>query len=467
MKVCLRKTAATLSLLMLFLLTASGGTVSSTKLRAHGATAPNDPAIVLRVKLLLEKDSPVLEITFTRPIRPLITRIQDPPSLRIDLNNAKISVHHKEIAVQSPLIGVMHLDQFSQDPSVVRIVVTELKPLSYTWDAAGNRLSIRLHRESEEVKSRPPSVPALTRDTETVAVPVSTAGNIGFLDRMAPGASFSARFDTETLRLARGGEVHVCPGTTLSIVHAQNEDLTLAMGVGAFETHYALEDSADTIVTPDFRILLRGPGEFHYAIRADSQGNTCVRALPNNTAPVVVYESIGNGQFEVLPSEKLVFHAGHLSTTDTAFHSEHLAQVETVVPEDCGCPPRVPVLRAEVPATPVPAENDISSVSLAPQSTVEAAPTQVPMPQNASTATETAPLPPLGHDEKPVEFEARLLFSPKDAPPPRLVNLPLSSRQIPFPNANVAPPALPQVTNKKAHKGVFGKLTGFFSRIFR
>jgi hypothetical protein len=452
---------------MLFLLTASGGTVGSTKLRAHGATAPNDPAVVLRVKLLLGKDSPVLEITFNRPIRPLITRIQDPPSLRIDLNNAKISVRHKEIAVQSPLIGVMHLDQFSQKPSVVRIVVTELKPLSYTWDAAGNRLSIRLHRESEEVKSRPPSVPALTRDTETVAVPVSTAGNVGFADRMASGASFSARFDTETLRLARGGEVHVCPGTTLSIVHAQNEDLTLAMGVGAFETHYALEDSADTIVTPDFRILLRGPGEFHYAIRADSQGNTCVRALPNNTAPVVVYESIGDGKFEVLPSEKLVFHAGHLSSTDTAFHSEHLTQVETVVPEDCGCPPpRVPVLRAQLPATPVPAENDISSVS--PRSTVEEAPTQVPMPQNASSGTETALLSPLRHDEKAVEFEARLLFSPKDAPPPRLVNLPLSSRQIPFPDANVAPPALPQVTNKKAHKkGVIGKLTGFFSRIFR
>jgi hypothetical protein len=127
----------------------------------------------------------------------------------------------------------------------------------------------------------------------------------------------------------------------------------------------------------------------------------------------------------------------------------------------------VPVLRAQLPATPVPAENDISSVSLAPGSTVEAAPTQVPMPQNASRGTETALLSPPGHDEKAVEFEARLLFSPKDAPPPKLVNLPLSGRQIPFPDANVAPPALPQVTKKRAHKGVYGKLTGFFSRIFR
>ncbi|HXP43976.1 MAG TPA: hypothetical protein VN833_27250, partial [Candidatus Acidoferrales bacterium] len=117
--------------------------------------------------------------------------------------------------------------------------------------------------------------------------------------------------------------------------------------------------------------------------------------------------------------------------------------------------------------TPVPAENDISSASLAPGSAVEAAPTQVSMPQNASSGTETALLSSLGHNEKPVEFEARLLFSPKDAPPPKLVNLPLSSRQIPFPDANLAPPALPQVANKRAHKGVFGKLTGFFSRIFR
>jgi hypothetical protein len=133
-----------------------------------------------------------------------------------------------------------------------------------------------------------------------------------------------------------------------------------------------------------------------------------------------------------LPSEKLVFHAGHLSSTDTAFHSEHLTQVETVVPEDCGCPPRVPVLRAQLPATPVPAENDISSGSLAPRSTVEAAPTQVSMPLNASSGTETALLSPLGHDEKAVEFEARLLFSPKDAPPPKLVNLRFPAAKFPF-----------------------------------
>jgi hypothetical protein len=463
-----QKTTALLSLVMLFLGIASGAIAGSTKLKTHeSAAAPDDPATVLRVKLLLEKDSPIMEIMSSRPLRPTITKIEDPPGLKIDLNNAQISIRHKQIAVQNPLIGAIQINQLALSPPVVRIVVDELKPLSYTWDAAGNRLTIRLHLESEAVKAKPPSVPTLTHGAEPVAVPVSTGRNAVFADRLASGSSFSAGFDTETLRLSRGGEVHVCPGTTVSIVHPQNgPDLMMAMGVGALETHYALENSADTIITPDFRILLRGPGEFHYAIRADSQGNTCVRALPGNTAPVVVYESIGDGQFEVVPSEKLVFHSGHLSSTDTAFHSEHLTQVETLVPDDCGCPAPIPVLRAELPETPVLAENNISSVSLAPQSGVEAELTQPVLRQDPSGGPETAPLPALGPHEKPVEFEARLEFSRKDAPPPKAVDLPLSSREVPFPDSDVAQPVLPQLTSKKAHKGVFKKVTGFLSRIF-
>src|SRR5271169_5975304 len=324
--------------------------------------------------------------------------------------------------------------------------------------------------ESESARARPPSVSALMppAEAEPVAVPVSTGGHLMFADRQASGSLFSARFNTETLRLSRGGEVHVCPGTTVSIIHPKNGgDLLLAMGVGALETHYALEESADTILTPDFRILLRGPGEFHYAIRADSRGNTCVRALPGNTASAIVYESIGNGQFEVLPSEKLLFHGGHLSATDTAFHSGQLSEVETVVPEDCGCPAPVPVLRAELPATPPSVENNISLGSAAPQSTVEAALTRPPVLQNAPDGPEIAPSPPLGTKEKTPEFEATLVFSQKDPRPPKPVDLPLSSRQISFPDATVAPPALPQVVNQKAHKGAFRKVKGFFSRIFR
>jgi hypothetical protein len=324
--------------------------------------------------------------------------------------------------------------------------------------------------ESAEATAKPPSEPALTRDPEAepVAVPVSTTGPLVFADRQASGSSFSAGYSTEKLRLSRGGEVHLCPGTSISIVHAQNGgDLLLAMGVGALETHYALEQSADTILTPDFRMLLRGPGEFHYAIRVDSRGDTCVRALPGNTAPIIVYESIGDGKFEVVPSEQLVFHGGHLSTTDTAFHSGQVAQVEHVVPEDCGCPAPVPVLRAELPAMPAPPESKISSPSAPPPPAVEAELIRPTLPRNESPAPDIAPSPLPGPKEKAADFEATLVFSQKDTPSPKPVDLPLSNRPIVLPDPVVAPPPSPQVANQKARKGVLRKVTGFFSRIFR
>jgi AMIN domain len=438
-----------------------------------GDSAPStgDPAVVSRVKLLLASDSPVMEIISTHPRRPVITKSEDPPALTIDLNNAQVSVHHKEVAVESPLIEGVHIDQLEQSPPVVRIVLGEHTPLSYTWDAAGNKLTIRLHRESESARARPTSPAVLTPTAEPVALPAIPSRKVIYADRLASGTSFSAKFATESLRLARGGEVRVCPGTTVSVFHPKDgPELMLTLGVGALETHYSLEDSVDSIVTPDFRILLRGPGEFHYAIRADSKGNTCIRSLPGNTAPAVVYEAIGDGKFEVVPTERLLLHSGRLNAADTAFHSGQLTQVETVVPDDCGCPPPVPVLRAELPTLPTLAENSApSNISLDPQPADNESGTQTASMQTLSSGREIAAVPQLPPNQKPVELDASLIFSRENVLRPRWVDLPVSTREIPALGMSLAPPAPQQPAQqpkKTKPKGLFRKVGGFFSRVF-
>ena len=161
-------------------------------------------------------------------------------------------------------------------------------------------------------------------------------------------SALTAGAETSVLRLARGGEVRVCPRTTLSVTPSENgRDLMLGMSTGALEAHYTLNSSADSVVTPDFRMLLSGPGEVNYAISANARGDTCVRALPGNTASVTVSELIGNGTYQVKASEQVFFRAGRID------------QMETSVPDDCGCPPpQVPVMRAALPA-PTVSEKDL------------------------------------------------------------------------------------------------------------
>ena len=229
------------------------------------------------------------------------------------------------------------MNQYQVAPAVTRIVLDLAAPVSYTWDALGNRLNIRI-RSDEAANAKPASVPALTPGTQPIAVPYAQ-GSSGTLveagSRVASGSSIAAKDETAVLRLARGGEIRVCPGTTVSVATSPNgQDLMLGMNTGSLETHYHLAESSDSILTPDFRILLPGPGEFNLAIKSDARGDTCVSSLPGSNSSIVVAELLGNGTYEVKPEQQVLFRQGRMQSVETPLAA-------------CGCPPpQEPVMRA-------------------------------------------------------------------------------------------------------------------------
>jgi hypothetical protein len=468
---CVRSALVALALLT-GLLIALSVAQSTPKLLATTDT----PIFVRSVRVL---PGPAVEILSSRPLVPAISTLDNPPRLVIDLPNADVpanlSGNNTRIDSPSQEIRRVRVNQYQNAPPVTRVVVDLVKPVGHTWDAAGNRLMVRLRASSDKVTAKPPSVPAFTQGIQPVAVPLGpgSSGTVVLAgSRAAAGSSVTAGSDTSVLRLQRGGEVLVCPGTTVSVTSAQSgSGLMLGMNTGALEAHYKLDASADSILTPDFRILLAGPGEFHYAVSADSRGNTCVRALPGNTASVIVAELLGEGSYQVKPTEQIVFHSGRLSLVDAA------------VPASCGCPPpEIPVMRASA-APPVSDAKQPSSMDLARDGSKAVTPAAsarqsgVTLPgEAAALPPETAALPPSKPNDVHVQVEAPFVFRAEDMP----ANHPPASKPAPVPDAQslpvrdlprpatfeteVLPPA--QTQAKQVHHGAFAKIKGFFSAIF-
>lgn len=242
----------------------------------------------------------------------------------------------------------------------------------------------------------------------------------------------------------------------------------LGMSTGALEAHYSVQSSADSVITPDFRILFAGPGEFHFAISADSRGDTCVRALPGNTASAIVSEVMGDRVYQVKPMEQAVFRSGHID------------RVDSNVPLECGCPPPPPVIRTEGTPTAV------SEVQLPAKAALGGSPEPASVPAGVSAnapaetrltnGPETAPLPPTKPNEVHVQVDAPFVFTGRNrnatpGPPLEATRaLPVedpSLRRVHLEAVVQAPAPLPQEKVTKAeHRGFLHRLKGFFASLF-
>jgi len=213
------------------------------------------------------------------------------------------------------------------------------------------------------------------------------------------------------------------------------------------------------VLTPDFRTMLAGPGEFHFAMSADSHGNTCVRSLPGNTSSVTVAELIGTRIYQVKPSEQVVFRSGQID------------KVDSDVPLECGCPPPHPLSMAANPPSersPDTSKAVLGAGPAAGESQATSTPTRL------TNGPETAAVPPSQPNDIHVQVDAPFVFSARDrakgpnpaAEPPKDIPANESSQRQVHLDPIIQVPSPPE-KGKDAHPGFFRRLGRFFGSMFR
>jgi hypothetical protein len=255
--------------------------------------------------------------------------------------------------------------------------------------------------------------------------------------KVLSGSSIGAGEQAATLQLERGGSMLICPKTNLAVTTSQNgRQLMFSMNTGNVEMDYPMGAAADNLLTPDFRLLLPGPGRLHLAVRVSANGDTCVQSLASNSSAVVVSEGMGEESYQIKPNEAVIFNAGHISGAIPTH-------------ESCGCPkpPQTEVAKV-VPPPPPPAEPP-KSPPPEPETHVVV---DAPFIYRASDPVDlTENVAHLRLESKPMGFEPEALpptTSAQDKKPTKYSTTASSTKPAP-------------------QKGFFSRIGAFFATIFR
>jgi hypothetical protein len=241
---------------------------------------------------------------------------------------------------------------------------------------------------------------------------------------IAASGSITSGTETTSVILPHRGVLRVCASTTVKLAADSNvpageiPGLLMAMDHGAVEASFATGQNSDILLTPDFRILIGGPGAAEVKVRLGQHGDTCVDNAGINAPYVLVSSVFDGGAYRVQPGQRVMFQHGSLH------------EVVDQEKEPCGCPPPAIAQSNEFPLA--------QSEGLAP--------TPKPAPSVVNQSGTTA---------QPGET---LVYKSADrAPTPVAASAPAASE-------TATPPAVPTTAKKKP--GFFGGIGRFFRRIF-
>ena len=190
------------------------------------------------------------------------------------------------------------------------------------------------------------SVPAVSATANPIAIvaldsriPGSAAVVTGALQVMggkaliAANGTVTAGATTTDVVLPQRGMLHVCASTTVklaadsSVPAGEIPGIMMAMDHGAVEASFATGRNADMVLTPDFRILIGGPGMDNVKIRLGQGGDTCVDNPAGNAPYVLVTSVVDGGVYRVQAGQRVMFQHGNVH------------EVVDQEKEPCGCPP--------------------------------------------------------------------------------------------------------------------------------
>jgi hypothetical protein len=272
-------------------------------------------------------------------------------------------------------------------------------------------------------------VPVDSSTTVTGALEI-TAGQamIGVSGTVTAGAK------TSEVVLPHRGVLRVCASTTVklasdtSVPAGETPGLVLGLDRGALEASFATGQNADVLLTPDFRILIGGPGAADVKVRLGEHGDTCVDNAGVNAPYVLVSSVFEGGAYRVQAGERVMFQHGSVR------------EVVTGEKEPCGCPPEAKPGANEFPL----AASEGLGTAPPPVAAAPAGGTQAKAPDAATTTLE--------HNAAVVTPQQQIAADQSQAAPSA-------------PNAATPQPVTKSESAPKK-QGFFARVGGFFRKLF-